>query len=151
MQDSPSDGNEMSAFLCVRKRVPNFCERVDYTETKQNRLEDLPFQQKQGSEDRQECLSHLEKGDARKGYNFGLRAKNAGCVRDMSENKVKEIERAIQILSPEELEELRVWLDEYARPQPPDVHVENDLAAERLGEAVKGALHDEKHGKISPL
>jgi hypothetical protein len=33
----------MSAFLCVRKRAPNLCERVDYTETKQNRLEDLPF------------------------------------------------------------------------------------------------------------
>jgi hypothetical protein len=34
----------------------------------------------------------------------------------MSRNKVEDIERAIGTLTQEELEELRLWLDEYAGP-----------------------------------
>ncbi|HEY2544446.1 MAG TPA: hypothetical protein VGI46_00120 [Candidatus Acidoferrum sp.] len=50
----------------------------------------------------------------------------------MSGNRVQEIERAIGTLSQEELEELRLWLDQYAGPQPLDLCIEADLAAGRL-------------------
>jgi hypothetical protein len=64
----------------------------------------------------------------------------------MSAKKVEEIERAIGVLTQEELEELRAWLDEYAGPTALDVHIEADLAAGRLDDAVQRALDDEKHG-----
>lgn len=69
----------------------------------------------------------------------------------MSGKKVEEIERAIGTLTQEELEELRLWLDEYAGPRPLDRRIESDLAAGRLDEAVQGALEDEKRGRVRPL
>jgi hypothetical protein len=69
----------------------------------------------------------------------------------MSVNKVQEIERAIGMLTQQELEELRMWLDEYAGPQALDRRIEADLAAGRLDEAVQGALRDEERGKSRPL
>lgn len=69
-------------------------------------------------------------------------------VRGMSAKKVEEIERAIGTLTQEELEELRVWLDEYAGPRPIDARIEKDLAAGRLDKAVKSALDAEKHGFV---
>lgn len=69
----------------------------------------------------------------------------------MASNKVQEIERAIGGLTQPELEELRVWLDEYAGPQPIDKRIKKDLEAGRLDEAVKRALEDEKEGRVRPL
>lgn len=69
----------------------------------------------------------------------------------MSGKKVEEIERAIGTLTQEELEELRLWLDEYAGPRPLDRRIESDLAAGRLDEAVQRALEDEKRGRVRPL
>ena len=61
----------------------------------------------------------------------------------MNGKKVEEIERAIGTLTQEELEELRLWLDEYAGPRPLDRRIEADLAAGRLDEAVQSALDDD--------
>ena len=69
----------------------------------------------------------------------------------MSGNRVHEIERAIGELTQGELEELRLWLDQYAGPQPLDRRIEADLATGRLDKAVQGALNDEKHGRVRPL
>lgn len=69
----------------------------------------------------------------------------------MSGKKVEEIERAIGTLTQEELEELRLWLDEYAGPRPIDRQIEADLAAGRLDAAVQNALDDEKRGRVRPL
>ena len=69
----------------------------------------------------------------------------------MSQNKVQEIERAIGALTQQELEELRLWLDEYAGPQPLDARIQSDLAAGRLDKAVEDALDDEKQGRVRLL
>jgi hypothetical protein len=61
----------------------------------------------------------------------------------MNGKKVEEIERAIGTLTQEELEELRLWLDEYAGPRPLDRRIEADLAAGQLDEAVQSALDDD--------
>lgn len=68
----------------------------------------------------------------------------------MSLNTVKEIERAIGALTPREIEELYVWLDEHY-PQPIDAHLQSDLAAGRLDSAIQRALDDEKNGRVRPL
>lgn len=69
----------------------------------------------------------------------------------MAGKRIKEIERAIGELTREELEELRVWLDEYAGPTPLDRNIEADVAVGRLDEAVERALGDEKLGRVRPL
>ena len=69
----------------------------------------------------------------------------------MGSSKVQEIERAIGALTQQELEELKVWLDEYAGPQPIDARMQKDLAAGRLDKAVERALEDEKQGRVRPL
>jgi hypothetical protein len=63
---------------------------------------------------------------------------------------VQEIERAIQTLTPRELEELYAWLDQHC-PQPIDARIQSDLAAGRLDEAINRALEDEQHGRVQPL
>ena len=63
---------------------------------------------------------------------------------------IKEIERAIESLTPREVEELYVWLDEHY-PQPLDGRLQSDLGAGRLDSAIDRALDDEKHGRIRPL
>jgi hypothetical protein len=68
----------------------------------------------------------------------------------MGLNTVQEIERAIGALKPEELEELYSWLDQNC-PQPTDTHVQADLAAGRLDNAIQRALDDEKNGRVQPL
>lgn len=77
--------------------------------------------------------------------------KNCDWAQDMSANKVQEIARVIGTLTQEELEELRLWLDEYAGPVALDCHIEADLTAGRLDTAVQSALDDEKHGRVRPL
>jgi hypothetical protein len=69
----------------------------------------------------------------------------------MNGKKVQELQRIIGTLSQEELEELRLWLDEYAGPSPLDRRIEADLAAGRLDKTVQTALHDEKRGRLRPL
>jgi hypothetical protein len=69
----------------------------------------------------------------------------------MGAKKVEEITRVIGTLTQEELEELRLWLDEYAGPRPLDRRIAEDLAAGPLDVAVQGALDDEKHGRVRPL
>ncbi|HLK03112.1 MAG TPA: hypothetical protein VKT53_01635 [Candidatus Acidoferrum sp.] len=69
----------------------------------------------------------------------------------MAAKKIEEIERAIGTLTQEELEELRVWLDEYAGPRPLDLRIETDLAEGRLDTAVDRALDDETHSRTRPL
>jgi hypothetical protein len=69
----------------------------------------------------------------------------------MNGRKVEELQRAIGTLTQEELEELRLWLDEYTGPSPLDRRIESDLAAGRLDEAVQSALDDEKRGRVRPL
>jgi hypothetical protein len=68
----------------------------------------------------------------------------------MSKNRVQEIERAIGTLTQEELEELRLWLDQYSGPQPLDLRIEADLAAGRLDGAVQSALDDGERGRVRP-
>lgn len=63
---------------------------------------------------------------------------------------VKEIERAIGALTPNEVEELYRWLDEHY-PNPIDARIQSDLAAGRLDSAIQRALDDEKHGRTRPL
>ena len=69
----------------------------------------------------------------------------------MNGRKVEELQRAIGSLTQEELEELRLWLDEYAGPVPLDRRIETDLSTGRLDKAVQTALHDEKRGRVRPL
>jgi hypothetical protein len=68
----------------------------------------------------------------------------------MSVNTVRDIERAIGALTPREIEELYVWLDEHY-PQPIDTRVQSDLAAGRLDSAIQRALDDEDNGRTQPL
>lgn len=68
----------------------------------------------------------------------------------MSANTIQEIERAIETLSPKELQELYVWLDEH-HPQPLDTRVSSDLALGRLDSAILRALDDEKSGRTRSL
>ena len=65
-------------------------------------------------------------------------------------NTVHEIERAIQSLSPRELEELYAWLDEHL-PNAFDTRVQSDLAAGRVDHAIERALSDEKKGRTKSL
>ena len=69
----------------------------------------------------------------------------------MNGRKLEELQRAIGTLTQEELEELRLWLDEYAGPSPFDRRIEADLATGRLDKAVQSALDDEKRGRVRPL
>jgi hypothetical protein len=68
----------------------------------------------------------------------------------MSLNAIKEIERAIGALTPREIEELYVWLEQHC-PPPIDTRVQADLAAGRLDTAIQRALDDEKDGRIQSL
>ncbi|HLZ12044.1 MAG TPA: hypothetical protein VKP58_05605 [Candidatus Acidoferrum sp.] len=69
----------------------------------------------------------------------------------MTARKIDDIERAIGTLTQEELEELRVWFDEYAGPRPLDLRIESDLAAGRLDKIIDRALDDEKQSRLRPL
>ncbi len=68
----------------------------------------------------------------------------------MGLNTVKDIERAIEALSPQEISELYQWLDEHC-PQPIDVRIQSDLGAGRLDDAIDRALDDEKSGRVRSL
>ena len=68
----------------------------------------------------------------------------------MGSDTVREIERAIDKLSEQQLRELYAWLDQH-HPQPIDARVQTDLAAGRLDTAIHRALADEANGRVKPL
>jgi hypothetical protein len=68
----------------------------------------------------------------------------------MIPNTVKEIERAIETLTPREIEELYAWLDQHY-PQLIDLRLQSDLTAGRLDAAIDRALEDEENGRVRPL
>lgn len=67
----------------------------------------------------------------------------------MRSNTVTGIKQAIGTLTPAELQELCMWLDQH--PHPLDVRMESDLAAGLLDEAIEQALRDERDSRVQPL
>lgn len=68
----------------------------------------------------------------------------------MGLNKVREIECAIEGLTPQELGELYSWLDQH-HPHPLDARISSDLEAGRLDAAIQRALDEERNGRVRPL
>ena len=65
-------------------------------------------------------------------------------------NTVQEIERAIEALTPQQIEELYAWLDQ-RHPQLIDVQLKADLDAGRIDDRINRALADHKGGSTQPL
>jgi hypothetical protein len=63
---------------------------------------------------------------------------------------VQDIERAIEALTPQQMEELYQWLDQ-RYPQPIDVQLKADLEAGRIDDRINRALADHKAGRTQPL
>jgi hypothetical protein len=63
---------------------------------------------------------------------------------------VHEIERAIDTLTPLQLEELYLWLDQ-RHSQPIDAQLKDDLEAGRIDDRIDRALADHKAGTTQPL
>jgi hypothetical protein len=63
---------------------------------------------------------------------------------------VQEIERAIDALTPQQMQELYVWLDQH-HPQPIDAQLKTDLDAGRIDDRINRALADHKAGNTQPL
>ena len=68
----------------------------------------------------------------------------------MSPKTLQEVERAIGTLTPQEVQELYVWLEQHF-PQPMDARLPSDLSAGSLDTAIQRALDDEKNGRLRPL
>jgi hypothetical protein len=68
----------------------------------------------------------------------------------MQPNTIQEIERAIDGLTPEQIQELYLWLDQH-HPHSVDARLQSDLAAGRLDTAIQRALEDEEAGRTRPL
>jgi len=64
---------------------------------------------------------------------------------------LKDIETAIEQLTPQECDDLREWFGQYHDPQPIDVQLEADLAAGKLDNRIQRALADHKAGGTLPL
>jgi hypothetical protein len=63
---------------------------------------------------------------------------------------IQEIERAIDALTPQEMEELYVWLNEH-HLQHIDAQLKADLDAGRIDDRINRALADHKAGNTQPL
>jgi hypothetical protein len=63
---------------------------------------------------------------------------------------LQEIERAIDALTPQQMEELYVWLDQH-HPQPIDAQLKADLDAGRIDDRINRALANHKAGNTQPL
>ena len=63
---------------------------------------------------------------------------------------VKEIERAIDALTPQQREELYQWFDKHY-PQPMDELLKADLDAGRMDNRISRAVADHKSGRTQPL
>jgi hypothetical protein len=70
--------------------------------------------------------------------------------RAMHLSTLQEIERAIDALAPQQIEELYVWLDQ-RHPQPIDAQLKADLDAGRIDDRINRALADHKAGNTQPL
>ena len=70
--------------------------------------------------------------------------------RPMHLNTVQEIERAIDALTPQQIDELYIWLDQ-RHPQPIDAQLKADLNAGRIDDRINRALADHKAGNTQPL
>jgi hypothetical protein len=70
--------------------------------------------------------------------------------KSMSPKTLQEVERAIGDLTPQEVQELYVWLEQHF-PQAMDARLPSDLSAGRLDTAIQRALDDEKNGRVRPL
>jgi len=68
----------------------------------------------------------------------------------MNVNTIPEIERAIDALRPEELEDLHDWLDQ-RHPRRIDAQLASDLDAGRMDKAICRALEHDKNGELRPL
>ncbi len=64
---------------------------------------------------------------------------------------MKEIETAIEKLTPQECEQLRDWLESVNEPQPIDAQLKADLEAGRIDARIERALADHKAGRTQPL
>jgi hypothetical protein len=63
---------------------------------------------------------------------------------------IQDIERAIDGLTPEQLDELYQWLED-RHPQPVDVQLKGDLEAGCIDDGINRAVADHKVGKTRPL
>jgi hypothetical protein len=68
----------------------------------------------------------------------------------MSQETIRDIERAIRTLTPQEVEELYAWLDQHY-PQAIDSRLASDLGLGRLDKAIQRALDDEEKGRTKLL
>ena len=68
----------------------------------------------------------------------------------MDLNTVQKIEHAIDALTPEQRDELYVWLDEHYL-QPSDIQLKAAIDAGRFDERIARALADQKAGRTEPL
>jgi len=68
----------------------------------------------------------------------------------MQLDPVQEIERAIDALTPQQLEQLFAWLDE-RYSQSVDLQLKNDLAAGRFDDRIERALADHHGGRTRAL
>jgi hypothetical protein len=65
-------------------------------------------------------------------------------------NTVQEIERAIDALTPDQREELYIWLDEHYL-QTGDVQLKAAIDAGRFDDRIARAIADHKAGRTEPL
>jgi hypothetical protein len=65
-------------------------------------------------------------------------------------NTIRDIERAIDALPPEELDQLLDWLDR-RHAQRIDARLASDLDAGRMDEAIRRALDKDRNGEARPL
>ncbi len=68
----------------------------------------------------------------------------------MNLNTVQEIERAIDALTPDQREELYVWLDEHYLPAG-DMQLKAAIDAGRFDDRIARAIADHKAGRTEPL
>lgn len=68
----------------------------------------------------------------------------------MSLSNVQEIERAIDALTPQQRQELLVWVDQHY-PQPIDLQLQDDLQAGRFDDLIDSALADHQAGRTRSL
>jgi hypothetical protein len=69
---------------------------------------------------------------------------------EMAMHSIQDIERAIDALTPQQREELYVWLDQ-RHPQLIDAQLKADLDAGRIDDRINRALIDHKAGNTQPL
>ena len=66
-------------------------------------------------------------------------------------NTLKDIETAIEKLTPGECDDLRRWFEQHHHPQPIDVQLKADLEGGKLDNRIRRAMPDGKAGRTQPL